>query len=134
MERDNPRLANLRHRLRTAREAAGLSQRDVARAMGLSVAGYGNMERGRYRVGLHHLMELATILRTSLEYLLDIETGLNPDEERFLSYYRSLPTDHWKRLVTLAVKNLAETAAESPEAVEGTPATSSTDPAETGAR
>jgi len=62
-------------RLREAREYVGLSQEDVAQALGLSRPAVTNIESGSRRVEAVELDKLATLYRQSLSFLL---TGEEP--------------------------------------------------------
>lgn len=52
----------LGRRIRDAREAAGLTQEDLAQRVALSRASVANIERGNQRVALHQFVELAQAL------------------------------------------------------------------------
>ena len=54
---------------RAARERAGLSQLDLARAAGLSRAAVGAVETGRHVPGVHAALALARVLGTTAEAL-----------------------------------------------------------------
>ena len=60
-------------RLKQAREAAGMSQAEVARALGLSQPAYSYIENGEKNPSLPVAKRLAVVLRTSLDYLVGIE-------------------------------------------------------------
>lgn len=62
-------------RLREAREYVGLSQDDVAAALGLSRPSITNIELGTRKVEATELNKLARLYRKSLDYLL---TGREP--------------------------------------------------------
>lgn len=53
---------NLGRRIREAREAAGLTQEELALRVDLSRASIANVERGNQRVALHKFVELAQAL------------------------------------------------------------------------
>lgn len=75
------------HRLRDAREYVGLSQEDVAQALGVSRPTITNIEMGNRRVEAVELDKLATLYRQSVTYLLSGEesVGTSPDQVRFLA-------------------------------------------------
>lgn len=83
--------AQISARLRTAREAAGLSQGQVAKLMGLHRPTISEIEAGRRRVSADELTQLAEIYGTSTDWILakrDAATG--PDEEKILLAARQL--------------------------------------------
>lgn len=65
----------LGERLKAAREAAGMSQADVAKAIGVSQPAYCYMENGDKVPSLPVAKQLAKTLKTSLDYLV----GVNND-------------------------------------------------------
>ena len=58
-------------RLKKAREAAGKSQAEIARAIGVSQPAYSYMENGEKNPSLPVAKQLAVILDVSLDYLMD---------------------------------------------------------------
>lgn len=74
-------------RLREAREYVGLSQEDVAQALGLSRPAITNIETGNRRVEAVELDKLATLYRQSVSFLLtgDEPVGVSPPEVEFLA-------------------------------------------------
>ncbi len=75
-------------RVQAARKAAGLSQEDMGRRMGLTKGGYGQYERGMHPFTAEQLFELANILGRSVEYFLDLKSDLTPEEDQVLALYR----------------------------------------------
>ena len=67
----------LGERLKQAREAAGMSQAEVARELGLSQPAYSYIENGEKNPSLPVAKRLAVVLHTSLDYLVDIKTEKN---------------------------------------------------------
>lgn len=63
----------LGERLKQAREAAGMSQAEVARELGLSQPAYSYIENGEKNPSLPVAKRLAVFLHTSLDYLVGIE-------------------------------------------------------------
>lgn len=57
-------------RIRTARQAAGLSQAGLAAAVGVSESAVSGWERGHYSPGAESLVALAAALRTTVCALL----------------------------------------------------------------
>lgn len=58
-------------RLKAARTGAGLSQVELAEAVGLSRPSLANVERGKQRVLLHQAIALSSVLKIPLLALLD---------------------------------------------------------------
>ena len=74
VDKDEQRI-QMAERLREAREYIGLSQEDVANALGISRPAVTNIESGSRKVEATELSTLARLYRKSLEYLL---TGKEP--------------------------------------------------------
>ena len=74
-------------RLREAREYVGLSQEEVANALGLSRPAVTNIETGNRKVEALELDKLATLYRQSVTYLLSGEeaVGAAPAQFQFLA-------------------------------------------------
>lgn len=88
-------------RVREAREAAGLSQEETGRAIGLSVVGYGHYDRGRQPFTVEMLFELSPVLNHSVEWFLGLDTGLTEEEDELLACFRG--TEESGRQAVLAV-------------------------------
>ena len=69
-----PRTKALAQRLRALRERRGLSQRAVARAVGVAQPSVSNYERGKREVTLSTAMGLASALDVTFCQLVDLET------------------------------------------------------------
>ena len=67
----------LGERLKQAREAAGMSQAEVARELGLSQPAYSYIENGEKNPSLPVAKRRAVVLHTSLDYLVGIKTEKN---------------------------------------------------------
>lgn len=74
-------------RLREAREYVGLSQEDVARALGVSRPAITNIETGNRRVEAIELNKLAALYRQSVSFLLSGEDSIGavPAQVQFLA-------------------------------------------------
>lgn len=74
-------------RLREAREYVGLSQQDVAHALGVSRPAITNIETGNRRVEAVELDKMATLYRQSVTFLLSGEdaVGAVPAQVQFLA-------------------------------------------------
>jgi len=65
----------LGERLKTAREAAGMSQAEVAKAIGVSQPAYCYMENGEKIPSLSVAKQISIVLKTSLDYLVGTNNG-----------------------------------------------------------
>src|SRR6266545_4094692 len=97
-------------RLRAAREAAGLTQEQVAELMGVSRPAVSLLEAGRTRLDSLTLRQLATLYRRPLEYFLgEPDGGAAIDDAVFEKVGRVAPNDRaaLSQLLTFC-GNLAE--------------------------
>jgi len=62
----NPTLTKLGRRIRSLREAKGLSQESVALASGLDRSYFGGVERGEHNVAVINLEKIANALDTKI--------------------------------------------------------------------
>ncbi|MFJ9521834.1 helix-turn-helix domain-containing protein [Kitasatospora sp. NPDC101801] len=79
-------------RIRAARRTRGLSQAQVARALGIPRPSVSDIEQGRRGVGAIELKRLATLLGTTADHLLDTQdgaalSGLHPADRRAAELY-----------------------------------------------
>jgi transcriptional regulator with XRE-family HTH domain len=72
---------NLPERLKEARKAAGLTQEDVAKRLGISKSTYCCYETGRHSPDPNALVILCKAFNVSADYLLGIEKGPSDTEE-----------------------------------------------------
>lgn len=77
-------------RLRTAREAAGLSQGQVAKLLDLHRPTVSEIEAGRRKVTGEELIEFARVYGVSVEWLTSGDEGSDPSEDRILLAAREL--------------------------------------------
>jgi transcriptional regulator with XRE-family HTH domain len=84
--------SEIRGRIRRAREEAGLSQREVAEALGVAQVTVSDLERGRTRVSAADLARLATILGVGVAgFYPGVEQGeLTDAEQTLLGLFRAL--------------------------------------------
>src|SRR5690606_24748468 len=73
-------IRHLPSRLRQIRQNKGLSQENMADALGISTTAYGDLERGKTEITLMRLDAIATIFQVPLENLLGLEQGPTIDE------------------------------------------------------
>lgn len=95
-------------RLRSARDALGLTQTEVAKLIGLTHVGYGYYERGERLIGVEYLEPLSKALGRPIAYFLGISGNprLTPDEDALIMHYRQIPDDR-KDLVLDVVRTIA---------------------------
>lgn len=77
-------------RLRIAREAAGLSQGQVAKLMGLHRPTISEIEAGRRRVTGEELVQFAGFYRVGVDWLTSAAQESDPSEDRILLAAREL--------------------------------------------
>lgn len=108
------------NRVRELRKRAGLSQKDLAIALGLSDTSIQNYEYRKRRIPGHVLVSMADYFNVSIDYILMVtddpirHTGSNnialvmsTDEKELLSLYRSLP-ERGKHAVLAGLRDFAE--------------------------
>ena len=80
-------------RLRSAREDAGITQGELADALGLSKSQISHFESGRNLLTLEHLKKLPKILNRPVNYFLgeSANPSLSPDEDELILHYRQIP-------------------------------------------
>lgn len=92
-------------RLKQARQASGLSQQEVAAALGIDKTTYSGYETGRRQPDLPRLRRLSTVLGASADQLLELEggQGVEPGELAGIKKYRLLDL-HGRELVDLVLQ------------------------------
>ena len=103
---------NIAMRLRSARERASLSQKQVADQLHVTPQAYGNWERGARGVPIELLPAFSRALGRSVAWLLDIDIGLTQDEDELLTMYRNLRNVNHRRLLLEIADRIAQTAGE----------------------
>ena len=88
------------NRLKEARKAKGLTQKEVAEYIGIGQSGYSYWETDRSRINSQSLSRLATLFEVSTDYLLGKEEptptngdGLDYQEKELLALIRDLTPD-----------------------------------------
>lgn len=74
--------------LRKVRKAAGLSQEDLGKAVGLNRTSVSNIEKGRQKILLHTFSEVAQVLKAELRDLLPLPIDEKPMVEPDMSRLR----------------------------------------------
>lgn len=67
-------------KIQIAREEKGLSQEQLARALGCSQPALSNYEKGKRRLYLSHLEKLSEVLEKSPEYFMENRDLLQPNQ------------------------------------------------------
>ena len=83
----------MRLKIKEARVAASLKQKDVAQKVGLSQPYFAQIERGERRLNTELQMKIANALGVKPEELVDFEAPSKNDEDFLLDVFRSLPPD-----------------------------------------
>lgn len=91
--REHPDTSAFRHRLRATREAAGLSQYELATACGLQQAHIAHFEAGRRCPSLKNLLAIARALRVTVDSLVYYEVLAPGSAGARSPTYRELPPD-----------------------------------------
>lgn len=96
-------------RLKEARKAAGLSQKEASGMLGVSIGTYRNWEQGRVTMNVDQLVSVARLFGTNVDYLLltdgTVDSGAGADELQGL--YESMSVDGRDALLIVA-RGLAE--------------------------
>jgi len=78
---------SLEHKIKSLREAANMTQTDLAKRLGLTRAGVNSWEHGISKPSIDCIIELARLFHVSTDYLLGMKTnttidvqGLNPSD------------------------------------------------------
>ncbi len=72
-------MKNFGEKIRLIREEKGYSQEAVASELGLSVSGYGKIERGQTELTVNKAFEISKVLGVSAYKILDISETNNQD-------------------------------------------------------
>lgn len=112
-------------RIKEARQAANLTQRQLADMLGIKDATLSGYEVGAHDPKSNTLIEIARICNTTVDYLLGVDLseaveaakkqptitdGLSEDEERFISGLASLTTSNRRLLLGILSLLLQEQA------------------------
>jgi transcriptional regulator with XRE-family HTH domain len=77
-------------RLRTAREAAGLSQGQTAKLLDMHRPTISEIEAGRRKVSSEELVRFAELFGVSVEWIMTPSEGTDPSEDRIVLAAREL--------------------------------------------
>lgn len=93
----------LLNNLKAARKAKGMTQTEVAKAIGLTQNGYSYWENGKAKIDKDQLIKLATLFEVSTDYLLGVESketpiptvedGQDDQEKELLALIKDLSSD-----------------------------------------
>jgi transcriptional regulator with XRE-family HTH domain len=99
------------NRLKSARSEKGLTQGEVADALGMERASYTQIETGRNMLTIPNLIKLQAILGKPITYFLGLGTeDLTAEEVYWLELYRALPEGMPKDYVMAMVEGLVNKA------------------------
>lgn len=104
-------MVDVGERIKKARQAAGLTQAELAKKINFSKSFIGDIERNRHSSNISTLQIIAEALHVDVAEFVGNgvtlqETGLTNDEIHWLMVYRSLSDDS-KRLTTAMMSKLA---------------------------
>ena len=68
-------------RLRDCREDADLSQKELAKLLGINQRVYSTYERGKRKIPINLLIDLAKYYKTSIDYLVGLTDNPKPYEK-----------------------------------------------------
>ena len=81
----------LKDRLREARKAAGMTQKEVATAIGVTESAYCGYETGKRQPDVLKIKQIAEVLGTTGDFLLETPQDQEPDLAEYLSDLRDRP-------------------------------------------
>ena len=101
---------HLGQRIRQAREKRGLSQWELATALGIGQRGISELENGNRKLAVSELPILSDTLGVSILYFLE-GTLLEQDafDQLLLLHFKSIPSDDLKKSVIEIARILSET-------------------------
>lgn len=94
--------ALLAQRLREAREVLGLTQEEVAAALGMQRTSVSGIESVKRNVSATELARLASLYRRSVDWLLGKEEQASPDTAALLRTTRGLSQDDQQQVLRFA--------------------------------
>lgn len=97
-------------RIRQARERIGMSQKDLAQAVGRDQKAISEYESGTRKIYAVELALFAQVLQVSVNFLMPVEMENVDSENLLLHEYRSLPTLEDKQDAIAILHNLARVA------------------------
>jgi transcriptional regulator with XRE-family HTH domain len=92
-------------RVMEARQAAGLSRREVGDALSLGEQSYGHYERGRYAFTVDQIFALSRVLGRSVEWLLGLDTSHSAEEDELLTRFRRIRSQAIREVVLKSVRD-----------------------------
>ena len=86
---------NFAERLKITRKECGLTQKDVAKALGMSEGGYNSYEKAKREPNIDKLWKLANLFNVSADFLINTNkynknVVLNDIEKKLLEIFRKL--------------------------------------------
>lgn len=105
MTADDSSRERIAHRLRQARELAGLSQAQVSNLLGLHRPSISEIEAGRRRVSADELAQFASIYKVEISWITsgdeDIEKGISEELKLAARELSSLESEDLDRLMRI---------------------------------
>lgn len=94
------------NRLAAARDSLGMTQEEVAKALGIELSTYRHYEKGRHMIPTVLLCLLPAVLRRPITYFLGLpdERGLEADEQTLIGLYRELRPGTRRAVLELALR------------------------------
>nr|WP_258571362.1 XRE family transcriptional regulator [Flavimaribacter sediminis] len=89
---ENRYICGMTEQLKRIRKSRGLSQSDVADALGIVVANYNRLERGKVELTLSRMKELAILLKCE-----PVDLITNKTHTRFVKVRSSIEADQWMK-------------------------------------
>jgi transcriptional regulator with XRE-family HTH domain len=110
----DPLVADMGKRIRRARDDAGMSQEEFAKAINRRQASVSDIENGKMEVTAGTLAKMAIVLKKPISYFFADwiiqrvgQEDLSAEEEELLSFARKLPVSDL-RSITIQVRALSE--------------------------
>jgi transcriptional regulator with XRE-family HTH domain len=103
----------LGEKIRMIRHLKNFKQETVAELLGMSVNGYGKIERNEAHISIDRLEQIAKVFGTDIKYILDFDehSVLNHDSSRhpfYASDHNAPITDNERRLYEESISTMKE--------------------------
>jgi len=86
-------------KVRELRKAAGMTQQELATAIGVKQSDLSRMENGEYRVSLSSLVKILQTLDMSVSEFFGEKPSLKGDESALLGAFRNLGNDERRQIL-----------------------------------
>lgn len=101
--------AEIGQRIQQARERVGMSQRDLAKAVGKTQKAIYEYEAGKRKLPAVELVQFARALGVQVSYFYEGDTKSEALEQKLLQEFHSLPTDEDKNTAVQSLHLLSDT-------------------------